>query len=266
VGQIVAIRVDIADPVRVRAALEGADAAVNLVGILYPSAGRDFHSIHTKGAENIAIAAAATGIKALVHVSAIGADANSSALYARSKAAGEAAVRRVFPQASILRPSIVFGPEDGFFNRFAAMARCSPALPLIGGGMTRFQPIYVGDVAAAIEAALVNPDAAGKVFELGGPRACSFRELMQLLLATIGRKRALVNVPWGIARLQGAVLGLLPKPPLTADQVRLLERDNVVTPGALGLADLGLEPTPLESVLPAYLARYRKAGILPSPT
>jgi NADH dehydrogenase len=192
-----------------------------------------------------------------VHLSAIGADPTSAAAYARSKAAGEAAVREAFPEATILRPSIVFGPEDDFFNRFAAMAMISPILPLIGGGRTRFQPVYVGDVADAVVAALLRPDAAGQTYELGGPNIFSFRQLLEIMLRMIGRRRCLVTLPFALASLQGALLQNLPTPPLTLDQVRLLRRDNIVDPKAKTLADLDLMATTLDAVLPGYLARYR---------
>lgn len=261
VGQITPISCDITDAESVARAVQGADAVVNLVGILYPSGhGHGFDAVHHQAARTIAEAAKAAGARALVQISAIGADAESDSAYARSKAAGEAAVREVFPEATILRPSIVFGPEDGFFNRFAAMARLSPALPLIGGGHTLFQPVYVGDVADAVLRVLSDPKAQGKTYELGGPKTYSFKALMELMLATIGRSRLLVPVPFGIAELQASVLQLLPVPPLTRDQVTLLKRDNVVSEGALTLADLGIEPTTLEVILPAYMERFRRGG------
>ena len=198
-------------------------------------------------------------------MSALGADAGSPSLYARTKAEGEAMVRAQFPEAVILRPSVVFGPEDDFFNRFAEMARFSPILPLIGGGKTRFQPVYVGDVADAAVAILDRPaDApfapAGKTYELAGPRIYSFKELMELLLAEIDRKRILLPVPWGIARLQAAVLGLLPQPPLTLDQLKLLQRDNIASGQLPGFAELGIVPDGPEAILPAYLDRFRVGG------
>jgi NADH dehydrogenase len=208
----------------------------------------------------MARAAAAAGIKHFVQVSAIGADAGSPSAYARSKAAGEAAVRAALPAAVILRPSIVFGPEDGFFNRFAALAQFLPALPLIGGGHTRFQPVYVGDVADAIMAALDNPASAGQTYELGGPRAYSFKELMTLMLAEIHRERMLVPVPFFVASLQAMVLERLPAPLLTRDQVKLLQRDTVVTPGAPGLRELGIAPSAVEAIIPTYLDRFRPGG------
>ncbi|HEX4569547.1 MAG TPA: complex I NDUFA9 subunit family protein [Dongiaceae bacterium] len=265
VGHITPVAANIRNDASVAAAVAGVDHVVNLVGILYESGAQRFAAIHAEGAGRVAAAAKAAGAKRLLHISAMGADPGSPALYARSKAEGEAAVRSAFPEAVILRPSIVFGPEDDFFNRFGEMARFSPALPLIGGGKTRFQPVYVGDVADAAARILAAPlDApfphAGKTYELAGPRVYSFRELMELLLAEIGRKRLLVTVPWGMARLQAAVLGLLPFPPLTTDQVKLLERDNVASGQLPGLAELGIAPSGLEAILPAYLDRFRLGG------
>lgn len=263
VGQVTPVAANIRDLASVKAAVAGADAVVNLVGILFQAGPQRFDAVHAQGAGTVAAAAAAAGVKALVHVSAIGADAQSPAAYARSKAAGEAAVRQAFPAATVIRPSIVFGPEDGFFNRFAEMALMLPFLPLIGGGTTRFQPVYVLDVAEAIARAIEAPEAhAGKTYELGGPRIYSFRELMSLLLAEIGRRRMLISVPFALAALKGAVFQSIPfiRPPLTADQVRLLKRDNVVGPQAAGFKELGLTPTAVEPILPTYLDRYRPHG------
>jgi len=257
VGQIDFVKCDVADADSVAQALSGANAAINLTGILFEK-GQTFEEVQADGAANIAKAAAAAGVAALVHVSAIGADAESAAAYAVTKAEGEANVREAFPNAVILRPSIIFGPEDGFFNKFAEMARFFPALPLIGGGRTRFQPVFVGDVAQAILAALSRQD--GRTYELGGPSVYSFKELMQLILRETGRKRALVPVPFGIAFLKAAFLQLLPNPLLTIDQVKLLKKDNVVSPTASGLADLGITPTSVEAVIPSYLWRYRAKG------
>jgi uncharacterized protein YbjT (DUF2867 family) len=263
VGQVTPVAVNVRDPASVRAAVSGARAVVNLVGILFQAGPQRFDAIHTQGAANVAAAAAAAGVATMVHVSAIGADPQSSASYARSKASGEAAVRKALPAATILRPSIVFGPEDAFFNRFAKMALVSPVLPLIGGGTTRFQPVYVLDVAEAIARTIENPAAhAGKTYELGGPRIYSFRELMTLMLAEIGRKRMLIGIPFPIAMLKGAFLQSIPfiQPPLTVDQVKLLKRDNVVGPQAAGFKELGLTPTAVEPILPTYLDRYRPHG------
>jgi uncharacterized protein YbjT (DUF2867 family) len=259
VGQIDFVKCDIADKDQVAAALAGSDAVINLCGILFQS-GQSFEDVQAHGAANIAEAAAAAGVSSLVHVSAIGADKNSDSTYAQTKAQGEAAVRAAFPAATILRPSIVFGPEDDFFNRFAAMARMSPVLPLVGGGKTRFQPVFVGDVAAAIVAALGSDAAKGATYELGGPTVYSFRQLLEIILQQTGRKRLLAPLPFGLASFQAFFLQLLPKPPLTPDQVRLLRRDNVVTDGARTLADLGITPNSVEAEVPAYLWRYRAKG------
>jgi NADH dehydrogenase len=263
VGQVTPLAANIRDAASVRAAVAGADAVVNLVGLLFQAGPQRFDAVHAQGAATVAAAAAAAGVKALVHVSAIGADSRSPAAYARSKAAGEEAVRQAFPGATILRPSIVFGPEDDFFNRFAKMALIAPVLPLIGGGTTRFQPVSVLDVAEAAARAVEHPEAhAGKLYELGGPRIYSFRELMTLMLAEIGRKRWLMSVPFPIAALKGAFLQAIPfiRPPLTADQVKLLKRDNVVGPQAAGFKELGITPSALEPILPGYLGRYRPQG------
>ena len=265
VGQITPVGADVRDGPAVAAAVQGADWVVNLVGILYETRRQSFSAIHAQGAERIAKAAKAAGAKRLVHVSAIGANRHSSAAYARSKAAGEAAVAAAYPAATILRPSIIFGPEDDFFNRFAAMARVSVALPLFGGGETRFQPVYVGDVAAAVVKALTDEGTAGTTYELGGPRVYSFRQLMTLMLAEIGRKRILLPLPFFVADAMGAVLQSLPlpfgmAPPLTGDQAKLLRYDNVVSGDAPGLADLGIAPTACEIILPTYLDRFRRHG------
>ncbi|MSP47792.1 MAG: complex I NDUFA9 subunit family protein [Alphaproteobacteria bacterium] len=260
VGQVTPMAVSLRDKDAVAGAVAGADAVVNLVGILYESGRQSFEAIHHQGAGTVAEAAAGAGAGRLVHVSALGADPASPALYARTKAAGEAAVRAAFPGATIFRPSLVFGPEDGFFNRFAGLARVMPALPLFGGGKTRFQPVYVGDVAEAVLRALADPKTAGATYELGGPTIYTFRQLIELMLKEIKRKRCLVSIPFPIARLQARFLQILPAPPLTVDQVRLLERDNIVAPGVPGLPELGIKPTPVESVIPSYLDRFRPSG------
>lgn len=257
VGQIDIVKCDITEPDQVARALAGAKAAVNLCGILFQS-GQTFEEVQAHGAAHVAQAAAAAGVESLVHVSALGADSESDSAYAVSKAEGEAAVREAFPNAVILRPSIIFGPEDGFFNKFAAMARFLPALPLIGGGHTRFQPVFVGDVAGAIAHALARPD--GRTYELGGPAVYSFKELLQLILRETGRSRALVPLPFGLATIQAAFLQILPKPLLTVDQVRLLKKDNVVSPTAPGLAELCIVPTSVEAVVPSYLWRFHPKG------
>jgi uncharacterized protein YbjT (DUF2867 family) len=265
VGQITPMAANIRHDASVAAAVEGVDHVINLVGVLYEHGPQRFAAVHAEGARRVASAARAAGVKRLLQMSALGADAGSPSLYARTKAEGEAMVREAFPEAVILRPSVVFGPEDDFFNRFAEIARFSPILPLIGGGKTRFQPVYVGDVADAAVAILDRPEdapfaPAGKTYELAGPRIYSFKQLMELLLAEIGRKRILMPVPWGIARLQAAVLGLLPQPPLTLDQLKLLQRDNIAGGQLPGFADLGIVPDGPEAILPAYLDRFRAGG------
>lgn len=264
VGQVEPVQANIRDDASVAAAVAGADAVINLVGILYESGKQKFAAVQADGAARVARAAAAAGISTFVQVSAIGADPESPSVYARSKAEAETGVRAVLPGAIVLRPSIVFGPEDDFFNRFAAIARLSPALPLIGGGHTRFQPVYVKDVAAAIVAVLARADASGRTYELGGPEVLTFRELMERLLNEIGRNRLLLPVPFALARLNAAFLQLLPRPLLTVDQVRLLAVDNVVSDAAQAerrtLEGLGIAPSALASVLPTYLYRFRRTG------
>jgi NADH dehydrogenase len=260
VGTVTPLAANVRDRASVARAVAGADAVVNLVGILHEGGRQRFQAVQAEGARNIAEEAARAGAQQLVHISAIGADPSSNSAYARTKAEGEAAVRQAFPRATILRPSIVFGPEDGFFNRFARMAMLSPALPLIGGGRTRFQPVYVGDVADAVMKAIETAAAAGQTYELGGPKIYPFADLMRLLLAEIGRKRLLLPLPFPIASLMGSVMQCLPNPQLTADQVKLLKRDNVVSDGAHGLAALSITPTSVETILPTYLDRYRARG------
>jgi NADH dehydrogenase len=255
VGQVVPLAADLRQDAALARAVAEADWVVNLVGILAEGKHGDFQRLHGELPGRIGQVAAMAGVGRLVHVSAIGADAAGPSEYARSKAAGEAALRQAFPRATILRPSIVFGPDDSFFNRFAAMARMMPVLPVIRGG-TKFQPVYVGDVADAVLAALTRDDTEGRLYELGGPRVASFRELMALVLDATGRRRRLVEVPDGMARL----LARLPGGPLTADQLEQLGRDNVVSPGADGLAALGITPKTMESVVPDYLSRFRSGG------
>ena len=264
-GQIQFTRCDVTDPDDVAAALRGADAVVNLVGVLHDGRGkRGFDTVHVQAAQIVAKAARAAGVKRLVQMSAIGADPMSKSAYGRSKAKAEDAVRAVYPDAVILRPSLVFGADDGFLNRFAALAAMSPVLPLIGGGETRFQPVYVGDVAEAIARAVTHADAAGRTYELGGPSVWTFEDILKFILRETNRRNILLPLPFPVARLIGslaqipAVIGLTPA--LTKDQVVLLESDNVVTPGAKGLADLGVEPSGLEAIAPSYLWRYRDGG------
>jgi NADH dehydrogenase len=255
VGQIAPIAADITDEAGVARAVEGASVVVNTVGILHG----DFERIQAEGPARVGRLSAAAGVEKLVHISAIGADAGSESRYARSKAAGESGLLAAFPNATILRPSIVFGPGDGFFSRFGQMAMMLPIMPVIAGN-TRFQPVYVGDVAEAAMAALANPEAAGKIYELGGPRAWSFRELLAFIVKETGRRRPLVEIPMGIARLQARFAELLPNPPLTRDQLILLQRDNVVGEGALTLADLGIAPQSVEALVPPLLARFKPGG------
>ncbi|HLT02831.1 MAG TPA: complex I NDUFA9 subunit family protein [Geminicoccaceae bacterium] len=257
VNQIVVQGTDLDDEAALRRTVAGASGVINLIGILYETGRQPFAEVHGALPGRIAAAASAEGVPRLVHVSAIGADPNSTSAYARSKAEGERRVRVAFPAATILRPSIVIGPEDGFFNRFANLARFLPALPLIGGGKTRFQPVYVGDVAQAVVAALERDDCQGQTYELGGPKAYTFEELMRYMLQVVERRRLLVNVPFGLANLLARFLELLPEPPLTRDQVELLKYDNVVTPGTPGFDALGITPTPIELIVPDYLALYR---------
>ncbi len=265
VGQVEPVFCNIRDDASVRAVMLGADAVVNCVGTFDKGGRNSFQAIQNTGAARIARLATDLGVGQLVHISAIGADASSNSLYAKSKAAGEAAVLAAFPSATILRPSVVFGPEDKFFNRFAGMTRLGPILPVVGAA-TRFQPVYVDDVAQAAVAGVFGR--APGVYELGGPDVASFRDLMTQMLAVIQRRRLVVNMPFFIARimafgfdtLQFLTLGLLKNGMITADQVRSLRRDNVVTPGARGLADLGIVPTAMAAVLPEYLWRFRPSG------
>ncbi|MFG1213906.1 complex I NDUFA9 subunit family protein [Xanthobacter sp. YC-JY1] len=263
VGQIQISQANVRYPESVARAVDGAEAVVNLVGVLAEGGRQSFDAVHAFGARAVAAATAAQGVP-LVHLSAIGADANSPSGYGRSKAAGEAVVRATVPDAVIFRPSVVFGQEDEFFNRFAAMARLSPALPLIGGGVTKFQPVFAGDVAAAVLAAVDGKAKAGTTYELGGPEVRTFRELMELMLSEIGAKRLLVDLPFGLATFMAKLTQWAPGAPLTVDQVDMLRSDNVVSEAAVAegrtLAGLDLTPTSLAVVLPTYLWRFRKAG------
>jgi uncharacterized protein YbjT (DUF2867 family) len=260
VGQIMPLNVGIGDETLLPAFLAGNDSLVNCVGILRESGAQTFALVHHTGPARLAWLAREAGVDRFVHISAIGADPRSSSAYARTKAVGEQAVRDAFPTATILRPSVVFGPEDQFFNRFAAMAMFSPALPLIGAGETRFQPVYVGDVADAVVTCLEDSATAGRVYELGGPKIYTFRQVLELVLSEIRRKRRFVDLPFGLAAFQARLMSILPSPPLTRDQVELLKSDNIVSSGALTLASLGIAPTPAEVVLPTYLDRFRRGG------
>jgi NADH dehydrogenase len=263
VGQIHAVQTNLRHAPSVEMAARDAQVLVNLVGILFERGRQRFDAVHAYGAEQVALAANAHGAR-MVHVSAIGADANSSSVYGRSKANAEHLALAAQPSTTIMRPSILFGPEDDFFNRFAALARISPALPLVGGGLTRFQPVFVGDVASAIADAVDGKTRPGTVYELGGPDVRTFRELMQFVLTTIERKRLLVSLPFVMARAQAAFLQYFPKPVLTPDQVELLRSDNVVSQAATSetrtLQGLGIDPAPIEAIVPSYLWRFRKTG------
>lgn len=263
VGQIHAVQANVRYPRSIEAAVRGSSVVINLVGVLYERGAQRFDVVHAGGAERTSLAAAAFGSR-MIHVSAIGADENSASAYARTKAQGEQAVFAAVPEAVVFRPSILFGPEDEFFNRFAAMARVLPALPLIGGGLTKYQPAFVGDVAEAIALAVEGKARAGTTYELGGPEVRTFKELMEYILTTIGRKRILMPLPFGLAKLQASILQFMPKPLLTPDQVELLKVDNIVSEAAMSegrtLEGLGLAPTAIEAVVPGYLWRFRKSG------
>ncbi len=266
VGQVEPVLCNIRDDASVAEVMTGADAVVNCVGILVESGKNKFNLVQRHGAARVARAARAEGVSRLVQISAIGADAGSPSDYASSKGLGERDVVEAFPGAIILRPSIVFGPEDQFFNRFAAMSRLGPAIPVVGAG-TRFQPVYVGDIAAACHEAVTNPAVSG-IYELGGPEVMTFRELMGLMLEVIQRRRAIIGVPFPVATVMGAgfdlletvSFGLFSNTLITRDQVTNLRADNVVAAGARTLADLGVAPTPMAAVLPEYLWRYRPSG------
>jgi uncharacterized protein YbjT (DUF2867 family) len=264
VGQIHAVQANLRYPASVEAAMRDSQVAINLVGILAPTGEQTFDAVQAAGAGAVAKAAAAAGAR-MVHVSAIGADENSPSHYARSKAAGENAVLSAVPSATLFRPSVVFGPEDQFTNRFAGLACLSPALPLIGGGRTKLQPVYVGDVATAIADAVDGKAKEGAIYELGGPEVLSMREIMQTILSIIGRRRMLVSLPFGLAKLQALFLQFAPGPlQLTPDQVELLRSDNIVSEAAKAegrtLEGLGIVPDSLEAIAPQYLWRFRKTG------
>jgi len=265
VGQIHAVQANLRYPDSIREAVAGADGVINLVGILAESRRQTFEAIHIDGARGVARAAREAGARSLLHLSAIGADPHSRSAYARSKAGGEAAVHEELGEAVILRPSVIFGPEDEFFNRFAVLARVLPVLPLIGGGKTRFQPVFVGDIAAAIVAALDGAAAAGAVYELGGPEIITLADVMKRVLAYTERRRALVTMPFWLAKIQAFFASPLPNPPITVDQVRLLQSDNVVSEEAMAagrtLAGLGIDPPQaIESIVPSYLERFNPKG------
>ncbi|MGB2318809.1 MAG: complex I NDUFA9 subunit family protein [Candidatus Puniceispirillum sp.] len=264
VGQITLVSGDALNDEILESVIKPADAVINFVGILAESGSQNFEALQGALPGKIGMLASKHDLADVVHISAIGADADSPSLYARTKAAGEAGLLEEFPDAVILRPSIVFGPRDGFFNRFANMALVAPALPLPGGGSMRMQPVYVGDVVAAIEAGIgigkVKLNPRGKVFELGGPDVYSFRQLMEITLLQIRRRRLLVPVPLSLMSFGAFFAGFLPSPPVTVDQVKLLKMDNVVAKNALNLADLGISATSMDAILPGYLARFRPGG------
>jgi NADH dehydrogenase len=266
VGQIELVQANLRNGPSIARALDGAEACINLVGILYEQGRQRFQTLHTKGAEDVANAAARQGITRFVQMSAVGADLEAGSKYARTKAMGEEAVRKAIPKAVIIRPSVVFGVDDSLFNRFAGLASLLPVLPLPGGGETKFAPVYVGDLAQAIANAVSDPACAGKTYEIGGPRTYSYRELMELTLAEIHKHRALLPLPWAVSSLIGSLAELpskiLPIPPvLTADQVASLKTDAVPSPKAAGLKQLGItDPVAVEGIVPTYLYRYRKGG------
>lgn len=269
VGQITTLETDIADPAEIRRAVEGADWVVNLVGIFHPRGRHTFENLHAKAPGQIAAAAKAAGASRFVHISALGADDEGESVYARTKAQGEAGVLAAFPEATIIRPSVVFGPEDNFFNMFARMAVWSPFLPVIdanawrvgniyGDGGPKFQPVYVGDVADAIVRALRGETFGGKIFELAGPHVYTMRQIMETTLREIRRDRWLMPLTFGMAKLQATLMSVMPKPLLTRDQVRMMMRDNVASGAFPGFAEFGIEPTTAESILPTYLNRFRR--------
>lgn len=280
-GQVVPVHCDVRNEDSIKGAIEGSEAVINLLGILYERGSNNFLNIHVKAAKRIAEEARACGVKTMVHMSALGVDKNSAANYATSKLAGENAVREVFPNAVIFRPSVIFGPNDNFLNKFATLARFSPILPVIGApglpkvdlgegkvdilgdGGPKFQPVYVGDVSDAFVAAVCDPSLAGKTFELGGPETYSFMGLLRDMLRITRQRAILMPVPYWLASIKAFFLQFLPVPPMTPDQVRLLKVDNVVSEGAAGFAELGITPNSLEAVAPSYLKRFcppRKSG------
>jgi len=260
VGQIASVQCNIRHLNSVQNAIKDSDYVINCVGILFESGKQTFQDTQFKGAKNIATACKALNIKKLVHISAIGADLKSKSSYAQTKAHAEKEILDAMPNSTILRPSIIFGTEDNFFNLFAGIASISPALPLIGGGETLFQPVYVDNVAQAAVTVLDNSETDGKIFFLGGPEKYSFKQLMEKMLLQIGKKRLLLPLPFFVAKIKAFFLQLLPKPLLTVDQVELLKSNNIVPSNALSFKDLSIEPTGLDTILPTYLRRFRKTG------
>jgi uncharacterized protein YbjT (DUF2867 family) len=263
VGQIDVVQANVRNVPSLERALDGATASLNLVGVLYETGRQGFQAVHVMGAHNVAAAARTMGVERVIQMSALGADPASGSKYGRTKADGEAAARAIYPDAAVVRPSIVFGQNDSFFNRFASMAQMSPVLPLIGGGLTRFQPVFVGDVGQALAKIVDDEGSAGRTFELGGPAVFTFRELMERMLAETGQRRLLLPIPFPVATVLGRVgdfaAAVMP-PPVTSDQVESLKVDNVVSGAFPGLTELGITPTTLEAVLPTYLYAYRKGG------
>src|SRR5216683_2559406 len=250
------IQADVLDDVAVGTAIAGADAVVNLVGILTETARQTYRAIHVEGARRVALAAQRHGVMRVIHISALGASPTSPAISDQTKAEGEQAVREVFPQATIVRPSLVFGEDDHFFSRFTAMIRSSPALPLIGGGMTKFQPVFVDAMTAGLLELLKRPETAGKTYEFGGPQVYSFKVLLELLLTALNRQRVLIPIPFTLAEMQAGLLELLPNPTLTRDQVRLLNTDKVISGVEPTLGDLGVQTWPLEEFLAVFKDKY----------
>jgi uncharacterized protein YbjT (DUF2867 family) len=268
-GQIMPVQANVRYPHSIAAVCEGANAVVYLPALFANRGAQTLDAVNVFGAEATAKAARAARTKVLIHFSALGANSESTSDYARSKAEAEARLKAAFPGAIILRPSFVFGPEDQFFNRFAAMARFSPFLPLIGGGHTKSMPVYVGDVAEAVARLIDQGFGSGRIYELGGPEIMTMKDVMAYILEVTGRRRMLVPIPWGAARVLGMIAGLLPKPPLTTDQVELLKYDNLVSEAAQRegrtLESLGIVPRSVEAIVPSYLYRYRKAGQFTAP-
>ena len=256
-GRIIPVYADVWDEASVAPAVAGADAVVNTVGHYVARGRASFEAIHGQGAMHVARAAARAGVRRLVHISGLGADPASDSRYVRARAIGERLVQEAFPGATILRPSVIFGPESGLLNRLAALARVLPVLPLFGRGGTKLQPVYVGDVAEAVARALATPAAAGQIYELGGPRVYTYRALVRLVLERTHRRRVLLPVPFVAWEMLAALLAVLPRPPVSRDQIALMRRDNMVTAGALTLRDLGIAPTAVGAIVPTYLGRGR---------
>ena len=258
VGQIALLAGDINDPKSYAKALKGSYAVINLVGILFDRGKQNFTNIHSLGAEKLAVAAKAAGVQRFIQISALGVENEAGSNYARSKFLGEQAVLRAFPDASIIRPSIIFGAEDNFFNKFAKLAALSPFLPLIGGGRTLFQPVYVDDIAKAIETLLLQNTGRGQIYELGGAQVYSFRQILEYILAVTGKARRFIPIPFGLASIIGRIGEYLPTPPLTRDQIKLLKYDNTVNPTLKSFKHLGITPTAVELIVPEYLSIFSK--------